>query len=117
MTDMPTAPLGDIGPDNLKFIINHVFLPPKLPQAMEEHTETKNSALLKLLQRVAETYHRNTTGSEKLQWNPIIQMLTTLCSLENGSSLPAQSFRDAVVRMRTGGKSVCTPIYGIPTEF
>lgn len=114
---MPTAPLGDIGPDNLEFIINHVFLPPKLPQATETHTETKNSTLLKLLQHVAETYYQNTTGSESLQWTPIIQMLTTLCSLENGSSLPTELFRNAMVRMKTGGKYIYRPIYGIPTEF
>lgn len=101
----------DIDPGHLKFIINHVFLPPKLPQQSDEGTGAKNATFLKLIRHVAEVYHQNMTGSENLQWVPIVQMLNTLCLLENGSSLPAEAFLDAVARMTTGGNYICRPIY------
>lgn len=109
-TDMQIILLGDVGSEELEYIINHVFLPPKLPQKAEDYTDAKNSTLLKLLQHVAETYLQNGTDSERLQWALIIRMLTNLRSLENGSSLPNKEFRDAIVGMKTGGNYTCRPI-------
>lgn len=110
MTNTYKPPTDDIVPEYLEFIINHVFLLPQLPQEEEENTGEKNSALLKLVRRVAETYHQNTADPENSQWVPIVQMLTTLCVLENGSSLPAQAFRDAIVGMKAGGNYAQRPI-------
>lgn len=108
---METIPLGDLDSETLEYIINHVFLPPKLPQKAEDHTDAKNSTLLKILQYIAETYLQNGTDSERSQWTLIIRMLTSLRSLENGSSLPIKEFCDVVVGMKTGGNYTCRPRY------
>lgn len=107
MANMRNVPLDDIAQETLEFIINHVFLPPKLPQKADEGTGGGNAMLLKLIQHAAETYTRRIT-METL-WKPVVEMLKNLCELESSDSHSASTFSNAVRSMKTGGS--CTPAF------
>ncbi|KAF8244797.1 hypothetical protein K440DRAFT_665544 [Wilcoxina mikolae CBS 423.85] len=95
----------DIEQYNLTYIINHVFLPPKLPQQSDNDAEDGNISLLKTVLQAAEAYRNrmvfSTSATDDRQWKSVIQMLTTMCALESTNS-PSGAFRRAVIHMRTG---------------
>ncbi|KAF8459799.1 hypothetical protein BDZ91DRAFT_851880 [Kalaharituber pfeilii] len=99
----------DIELESLTFIINHIFLPPKLPQKADADPGEHNSVLLKLCLVVAEEYQSRSLdpqgrGSWELHemWVPAVKMLGNFSRLDNQNSLDAHAFRRAVKDMRTG---------------
>jgi hypothetical protein len=90
----------------LPYIINHVFLPPKLPQQSDNDVQDGNISLLKTVLQAAQSYRDelvfSTSATDDMQWKSVIQMLTTMYELENTSS-PSSAFRKAVLHMRAGG--------------
>lgn len=104
----------DIEPASLTFIINHLFLPPKLPQRAESEVGDHNTALLDLCVHVAEAYLEQIESwigpsvdeSWELQdmWGPVVKMLKNFQSLENHNSLDAEAFKKKVRGMKPDGK-------------
>lgn len=92
----------EISPDYFDFVINHVFLPPKLPQRAEEFTGEKNFVLLQLLQHASDLYARYLPRSDSA-WPAVVKMLEHFGMLENINSLPAHEFTKAVREMKDGG--------------
>jgi hypothetical protein len=102
----------DIGMDSLSFIINHVFLPPKLPQEAEADLGERNPTLLRVVRDIAKSYHERRGHDRDDQWTPAVKMLTTLGQLENNNSLDPTAFRKSVRHMESGGRlilSLSTP--------
>ena len=104
----------DIESTSLAFIINHLFLPPKLPQQADSDVAGNNSALLKVCVHVAESYQHEIesldgSGSKKSsemkdKWEPVARMLRNFASLENYNSLDADAFKQMVLAMKTDGE-------------
>ena len=104
----------DIEPASLTFIINHLFLPPKLPQQVDSGVAGHNSALLKVCVHVAESFQHKIesvdgfSSEESLRmqekWEPVVRMLKNFASLENYNSLDAKAFKKKLLVMRTDGK-------------
>jgi hypothetical protein len=96
----------DFDPHNLPYIINHVFLPPKLPQKADDDVFEGSSSLLKTILHVANNYHEklifSTEAGECAQWMSAVQMLATMRELESTNS-PSNVFSKAVMRMKAGG--------------
>lgn len=91
--------------DSLAFIINHVFLPPKLPQRSEidagEHLH--NSTLLRLCVRAAEGYQQLAPWEVQEAWEHAVKMLMNFSLLDNSNALDAGAFKKVVLDMKLGG--------------
>lgn len=96
--------VGRISPKNLEFIINHVFLPPKLPDKADENVEEKDSALLGVVLSTAKAYQKQLPGPYP-RWNSCVRMLSTMSDLQNGKSLAKVKLSIAIRNMRAGGNT------------
>ncbi|KAF8454797.1 hypothetical protein BGX38DRAFT_1171611 [Terfezia claveryi] len=92
----------EIEADSLTFIINHVFLPPKLPQKSEVDAGEHNSALLRLCVRAAEDYKQFVSWEVQEAWEPAFKMLENFSRLDNANALDASAFKRAVLGMKPG---------------
>lgn len=92
--------------DSLDYIINHVFLPPQLPQSGDDLSGENNSSLLKLLHFTAFQYSRQFTGSAFADspWPRTVKMLRHFERFENTDSFSANTFTDAIYGMIDGGE-------------
>ncbi|KAF8429094.1 hypothetical protein EV426DRAFT_672940, partial [Tirmania nivea] len=88
--------------DSLTFIINHVFLPPKLPQKSEVDAGEHNSALLRLCVRAAKDYTQLVSLEIEEMWEPAVKMLENFSRLDNSNALDAAAFRKTVLGMKSG---------------
>jgi hypothetical protein len=83
------------------YIINHVFLPPQLPQRAEESTHESTSALLQLLLHCSEAYARHLTSGDisNSPWPAAIKMMQYFLAFETNDAFSAQEFSTAVTGM------------------
>lgn len=64
-----------ISPDEAQFFLNHLFLPPKLPdQSDHDHAAKK---LLTLFATIAHKYGDSLDQAERLEWLPIANSIST----------------------------------------
>lgn len=105
--------VGQISPKNLEFIINHVFLPPKLPDKADENFEEKDSALLGVVLGTAKAYQKQLPGPYP-RWNSCVRMLSTMSDLQNGKSLAKAKLSNAIRNMGAGGNSFSVYVTNVP---
>lgn len=103
-------------PEGLDFIINHVFLPPQLPQCADDASGEGRSALLDLLHRTAGQYTRNLAPNTLAasRWPAVLKMLR---QFEHTNSRSADGFAEAVGNMADGGGNPFIPLYPHPRCF
>ena len=83
--------------------MNHVFLPPRLPQSADnENTGELNSALLRLLNDAADRYKPMQANSHS--WPAALKMLRNFARFENTKPLATDAFAKAVANMVNGGE-------------
>ncbi|KAG6887053.1 hypothetical protein C0992_001000 [Termitomyces sp. T32_za158] len=87
-----------------EYIINHVFLPPRLPQAGDPSTEN-DLALLDLVIRHAKDF-AGTMSSDAFDWGPIIKMLENLRIIYSVSALDKFFLQDLFSKLTEGGTIV-----------
>ncbi|KAI5839418.1 hypothetical protein DFP73DRAFT_211814 [Morchella snyderi] len=85
----------------LNFIINHVFLPPKLPHGAEDSIDKKNSELLNLIKLSATRYREQLQGP-KGQWDTAVKMLNSLYNIQGRSPLSEVDLKGSIGRMGSG---------------
>lgn len=97
---------------NLDWIINHVFLPPKLPQKSDHDVENGNTSLLQLILKAARNFHYRLSWEPDFRisgyisrFNTVYTMLEAMAELENPTSVPVDQFRKALRQLRPGGKT------------
>ncbi|KAG6819108.1 hypothetical protein H0H93_015384, partial [Arthromyces matolae] len=76
----------------LEYIINHIFLPPRLPQAADWSIEN-DGALCNFVIRNAKAFCQLNTF-DKDRWNPIIRMLENLHTISSLNALDKQLLLD-----------------------
>lgn len=86
----------DISRDEATFLINHLFLPPKLPNESDE--EKGAAKLLDLLAIVAREYGRRLDAAAELEWRPIAQSMATWRDAYKHGEL-YEDFEDKVTNM------------------
>lgn len=96
--------IDQVDSDNLEFIINHVFLPPKLPDKADENSQEKDSALLGFIKDSAEAYQKQLEGPYP-KWESCIKMLSSMAELQSSYSLPKAILIDAIGKMCAGGNN------------
>lgn len=69
--------LTDLDSDDLRSVVEHVFLPPKLPQAAPEGEAERgtNVALCHILIHAAEAFRQDLSSSQKLVWDRMLKMM------------------------------------------
>jgi hypothetical protein len=89
-------------PEFLKYVIHHVFLPPKLPQE-GDHSDRMDSALCKLVVKTAEYFQEilPTNSSASTRWAPVGKMMKKLAETQHSAELLVSSLTQMVV----GGQS------------
>lgn len=85
-----------------EYIINHVFLPPQLPQAGDQSMEN-DLALLDLVKRSAKVF-AETMSSDAFDWGPINRMLEDLRIVYSASALDKVILQDRISQLTEGGR-------------
>ena len=91
--------------NDLTYIINHVFLPPKLPQTDDSHA-AKDELLIKELLAALKSLQHHIPETEHPKWIPCIKMVHTMLTLRNHSGgLVPDRLEKAFGEMLDGGMS------------
>ena len=85
---------------DLQILINHIALPPQLPQTEEPDPCRINSNLVKLLQDVARTFDLRTCAA----WASVSKMLSALDKTEQAKALNDESLRADLEALNAGGE-------------
>jgi hypothetical protein len=104
-SDIRTGPISD--PDHLTYIINHLFLPPKLPQEGDS-SPAGTQALLQHVTDSADAFvevlcHQNVDISVLRSWCTLHKMLESMAVLHQSEYIPLEGLRSSISYMETGG--------------
>lgn len=88
-----------INDDHLVSLINHIALPPKLPQTEERDTPGIEKSLLRLTKNVLSEYDNRSLAA----WKAVSQMLRQSSSVRSGSGLDAEQLDTALSNMDIDG--------------
>lgn len=88
----------------LDYIIDHVFLPPKLPHKDDSGVE-KTNALIELMLAATDVFLRDHISHlEHAEWIPCVKMMRNMLEFKNKSGrLVAQKVETALSEMSPGG--------------
>ncbi|KAG9020175.1 hypothetical protein FS842_007539, partial [Serendipita sp. 407] len=99
--------------DELGYIINHVFMPPKLPQEHDPESPKKDSALLKAIDQAARSFCEvvstvDTSRNTKDTWIILRRMVNTMMHLHLHGSFSRAQLQTALNQMDVNG---VLPVY------
>jgi hypothetical protein len=100
---------------NLHYIVNHVFCPPKLPQE-DDQAEGNDSALCACIFEAAEAYRDELTAPQRIRWDHMLKMLENLWISQQSKMLSDDHVKQAMMEMRSGGRSV-EPLVFVELNF
>ena len=89
--------------EDLNYIINHIFLPLKLPQE-DDSDAKKDAAIIKELLVALRLFQAHMPEGQRSQWSPCINMISTMLKLRDhlGELMPKR-VESALKRMMNGG--------------
>ena len=87
--------------EDLLYALNHVFLPPKLPQ-QDDHDPDRDVALCRLVYVASQNFATILSESQQAQWSAVIQMLENL--LESTGALDREMLITNILHLETGGQ-------------
>ena len=94
-------------PIPLRYIVNHVFLPPELPQKDDQPDWYANDHDLAILtlQCASKFCDEAALSGEKLsaRWNPILAMLQNFADLNDAEPFTADDLQDRLIALSDGG--------------
>ncbi|KAF8464895.1 hypothetical protein BDZ91DRAFT_795394 [Kalaharituber pfeilii] len=84
------AEVRDIDPSTLNYIVDHLFLPPHLPQSDVDNTPTNDLHVLYLVRDVVSQFHSNQVSAKpSQQMQHVVKMLKVMTTL-HGEGHPGQ---------------------------
>jgi hypothetical protein len=107
-----SLPISEFTPDALRSVVEHVFMPPKLPQqAPSETTEQETSvALCRLLLEAARDFHQCLSQSQRSTWSHMIKMME-LVWRNVRASLDEADLQSTLSSLTVGGGFYCFSCY------
>ena len=94
----------------LEYIINHVFLPPKLPHQDDSGVEETN-ALIKTVLATTNVFQNHLSEQERSGWISCMKMMRNMIELKDRSGhLMAEKLQLALREMSEGGMSWPFPV-------
>jgi hypothetical protein len=101
-------------PSPLRYIVNHVFLPPNLPQKDDQpesyYANDHDLALLTL--RCASKFCEQAARSDEelsVRWKPILAMLKNFAHLNDAEPFTTDDLRDRLTSLSDGGTRYIFP--------
>jgi uncharacterized protein YfbU (UPF0304 family) len=103
----------ELDTSQLQYIVEHVFLPPKLPQTYDTETEQKDGTLYRFvahssqrfLEALIESAHA--PNQHDLQcWEKLVDMLHVMADIHQQHQLSKEELKTALDRMLVGGMSL-----------
>jgi hypothetical protein len=94
--------MSNINLHKLQYIVNHIFLPPELPQK-DDHNPENDRALCRELCQSACNFYGLLPSDGRTRWDPIIEMLQCLCDFHELDVLSKDCVKSAMERMQPGG--------------
>jgi hypothetical protein len=91
---------GALSVHDVHDLINHIALPPQLPQSEDSNPSVINSNLLQLLQDVTKTFDHRTCGA----WTFVSRMLSALDKTEQAKTLRDDLLGGSLTALKPGGK-------------
>jgi uncharacterized protein YfbU (UPF0304 family) len=94
---------------HLQYMVEHVFLPPRLPQSYDAETEQKDGILYRFIAHSSQLFRQALVDSEHgfsghLQcWERLVKMLDLMASIHQEHQLSREDVKSALKRMRPGG--------------
>jgi len=101
---------NDADSETLRYIVEHVFMPPKVPDQEDEEMTLKDTALLGELSKAATMFkdmlrQNPQVGEETFGgWDTITKMLNSIGNLRNAKILAKSSIEAELRSMRVGGE-------------
>jgi hypothetical protein len=99
-------PIVDIDSDVLISVVEHVFLPPKLPQQapIESAEYETNVAFCHILIQAAQAFSQYLSPARQLMWDPMIKMIETIDRTARAPLL-GEELEGALSELAVGGGS------------
>ena len=107
----PDFPTHNLNEESLVFIINHVFLPPKLP-ANSDCTSENEASLIRVFKDCAETFARRfeDQSNSRRAWDVVARMLASAVLLHGRGTVEGDQLDNEIAKMEVGGEQ-----NGLPT--
>lgn len=107
--------LTDLDSDVLLSVVEHVFLPPKLPQAApEKDAECRtNVALCHILIHAAEAFRQDLSPSHKFLWDRMLKMIKYICRAAKAPLVQAE-LEDVLKKLHVDGGLDLAPACRMP---
>ena len=98
--------MAPLAAESLNYIVNHLILPPKLPQQAESIDVIRRAeqALLRLVLDRVKAYGSKSSPSFSEQWRTIEKMLTWWITLNLPQKLSSKALAEALSGMRATGE-------------
>lgn len=90
---------------DLEYVVNHIFLPPKLPQK-DDTNEVMELALARHVYQAAVKYSQLLPQQGIMKWSYIVKALGKLCLLHERSLLSENVIQKSLFEMKSGGKAI-----------
>ena len=87
------------------FIVNHVFLPPKLPNQDDENVFQKEMGLLRLVQDVADQFVSQVPDEFSAKWQSIVSMLRVWENITEFGRIDKERLSMSLKNLEPGGMS------------
>ena len=109
--NIPDFPMHNLNEASLVFIINHVFLPPKLP-ANSDCTPENETSLIRVFKDCAETFARRfeDQSNSRRAWGVVTRMLASAALLHGRGAVEGDQLHKEIAKMEVGGEQ-----NGLPT--
>lgn len=96
--------------EDISYIVNHLFLPPKLPQEMDTSVQSQNALLSHVVESAA-AFHRAiqlaTVDRDVCQyWSILHKMLYSMQAVRHGAHIDSRALQRTIEEMRVNGTSV-----------
>jgi hypothetical protein len=100
-----SLPIAEIDLDTLTSVVEHVFMPPKLPQEAPTETDERNTngALCDLLIDAAQAFHQCLSHSQQSTWTNMIKMMK-LIRQNVKTPLEAKDLQSVLSTLTDGGE-------------
>lgn len=93
-----------IGTHFLQFLINHLVLPPKLPQSQEEDLDKGHNVLLDFIYRNAVKFGNLCDKDDQMHWKHIVKMLSVWKETSQSGALSPDVLETNLMSMKPNGK-------------
>lgn len=102
--------------EELVYIANHIFLPPKLPGVEEERRREKDSALSRFIISIGTEFisllnHEESQSNQETHqaWKTVHRMLKVVQTIHRSSCLDKEQVFNALTQMETNGTNLNLP--------